>query len=189
MRAFFAVLPPPQVLADLEEFLESRREAGQHWRWSRTEQLHLTLAFLPDLADWREERLVEAARDWAVRRESVRMSLGGAGAFPDPGRARVLWVGVVEAEADWALRHWSRGLRDLANTVGAMVDGQRFTPHLTVARSGRPQAAGRWVQALDTYRSAPFEVTEIALVASYLGQGPGGRPRYEARATLALPAG
>ena len=36
------------------------------------------------------------------------------------------------------------------------VDGQRFTPHVTVARSTRRVSAGRWVQALDAYESAKF---------------------------------
>jgi hypothetical protein len=37
--------------------------------------------------------------------------------------------------------------------------------------------------------TASWDVTEIALVQSFLGQGPRGTPRYEARERLALRGG
>lgn len=188
MRAFLAVLPPDSVVADLDAFLQPRREADtEHlWRWSRPEQLHLTLAFLADLPDWQEEPLVEALTGWAARHPALRMSLGTGGAFPDPAQAKVLWVGVPEEQARQDLTAWAGQLRQLANRHGGDVDGMRFSPHVTVARSGRRRTAGRWVQALDSYRSASFDVTHVHLVQSHLGEGPGRRPRYEVRASAEL---
>ncbi|WP_256842617.1 RNA 2',3'-cyclic phosphodiesterase [Ornithinimicrobium cryptoxanthini] len=188
MRAFFAVLPPAEVLEDLAAYLEPRRDADTErvWRWTRTQHLHLTLAFLADLPDWREEELTASGDEWAARQQPVRMSWGGAGAFPDPGAAKVMWVGVTGEEARRELGAWSRALRDQANHAGAAVDGQRFTPHVTVARSARRVSAGRWVQALDAYESVEFVVDEVALVQSHLGEGPGRSPRYEVRHTFSL---
>ncbi|GAA1157691.1 RNA 2',3'-cyclic phosphodiesterase [Ornithinicoccus hortensis] len=182
MRAFFAVLPPSSAHEDLVAHLQPRRDAdtGRDWRWTREEHLHLTLAFLPDLPDRAEDPLVESVSAWAARQEPAPLSLGGAGAFPDPGGAKVIWIGVDEGGAG-SLRAWSRSLRDHANHAGAEVDGQRFTPHVTVARSSRRRPAGRWVQALDAYRGPRFVVEEIVLIASHLGQGAGGSPRYEVR--------
>jgi 2'-5' RNA ligase len=77
-------------------------------------------------------------------------------------------------------------LRDLASHAGADVDGQRFTPHITVARSPRRVKAGRWVQSLDAYESPEFLVEEVALIRSHLGEGPGRSPRYEVRESLRL---
>jgi 2'-5' RNA ligase len=37
----------------------------------------------------------------------------------------------------------------------------------------------RWVQLLDAYIGPDWVADRIELVASYLGQGPRGRPRYE----------
>jgi 2'-5' RNA ligase len=50
---------------------------------------------------------------------------------------------------------------------------------VTVARLGHPQEVTSWVRLLDSYRGPTWTVDRIALVASYLGQGPRGRPRYE----------
>lgn len=191
MRAFFAVLLPPEVHEDLLAYLQPRRDADTNgdWRWTREQHLHLTLAFLPDLPDQAEEALTESVAAWAERQHPLRMAFGGAGAFPDPGAAKVMWIGVSEEDAGAALGAWSRALRDHANHAGAEVDGQRFTPHVTVARSSRRRVAGRWVQALDAYRGPRFVVDEVVLIASYLGQGAGGSPRYEVRQRFSLGAG
>ena len=191
VRAFLAVLPPEQILEDLDAYLQPRRDADGPgaWRWTRVEQLHLTLAFMADLPDRCEDVLVEAAQAWAARQEPLPLHLSGAGAFPDPGRAKVLWVGVQPDAAAQELARWGRALRDLASHAGAQVDGMRFTPHVSVARSGRPQRAGRWVQALDAYRSAEFAVAEAALVVSHLGEGPRRTPRYEVRHRFPLGSG
>jgi 2'-5' RNA ligase len=50
---------------------------------------------------------------------------------------------------------------------------------VTVARIGRPLDATRWIRVLDAYRGPTWTATEVSLVASYLGEGPRKRPRYE----------
>ncbi|WP_151526350.1 RNA 2',3'-cyclic phosphodiesterase [Serinicoccus kebangsaanensis] len=186
MRAFIALLPPAEVGTELDHFLDPRQEAlapRGHWRWTRPEHRHLTLAFLPELEEWREESLVEAGEEWAARTRPVRLALRGAGAFPDPGAARVLWAGVEQSDPG-SLESWAQSLRALSSRAGARVDGTRFAPHLTLARAvGRPRAAGHLLQALDTVHTSPWVVDEICLVRSELGQGPGGTPRYAVRHT------
>lgn len=190
MRAFLAVVPPLEVVEDLVSFLEPRRDAlaaSRQWRWTRPEHLHLTLAFLPELQEDREERLIEEGEAWAQRHAPTTLRLRQAGAFPDPGRARVLWA-AVEEDHPGTLAAWARDLRALCSRAGARVDGTRFSPHVTLARAvGRPRAAGHLLQALDTLRTPAWTADEVALVASFLGQGPGGTPRYEVRHTLRLP--
>lgn len=190
MRAFFAVAPPQEVLDDLAAHLEPRRAADtEHtWRWTRVEHLHLTLAFLAGLPDHREDEVADAAAQWAARQQPLRMQWGRAGAFPDPGGAKVMWIGVTDDEVGRELSRWSRALRDLSSHAGADVDGQRFVPHVTVARSARRVRAGRWVQSLDAYESPAFDVSQVVLVQSHLGEGPGRSPRYEVRHTLTLGA-
>lgn len=186
MRAFIAVDLPEEVVAAVDDFLGPRRESVAHrreWRWTRAEHLHLTLAFVPDLEEWREEELVAQGQAYASRQRPADLRLAGAGAFPDPGSARVLWAGVQESE-DGTLAAWAKGLRAVANHTGVRVDGTRFTPHVTLARAaGRPHPAGHLLQSLDTLRTPVWRADRILLVASWLGQGPRGTPRYEVRHT------
>ncbi|OLT16676.1 2'-5' RNA ligase [Serinicoccus sp. CUA-874] len=189
MRAFIALLPSAPVARELDALLEPRQDAlapRGHWRWTRPEHRHLTLAFLPELEEWREEALVEAGEEWAARALPVRLTLRGAGAFPDPAQARVLWAAVEQADPG-SLQSWAQSLRALASRAGAAVEGTRFAPHVTLARSvGRPRAAGHLVQALDTLHTSSWVADEVCLVRSELGQGPGGTPRYAVRHTWSL---
>lgn len=192
MRAFIAVLPPPEVTDQLLSFLEPRQDAlapRGRWRWTRPEHLHLTLAFLPVLDEWREEELEQEGMRWAARIPPLTLRLAGAGAFPDPGQARVLWAAVQEENgpeegAGARLAAWASSLRAVASRVGARVDGTRFVPHVTLARPiGPPGPAGHLLQALDTLRTDAWLADEVSLVRSHLGQGPRGTPRYEVRHT------
>ncbi len=63
------------------------------------------------------------------------------------------------------------GARAAVAKSGAEVDGQRFKPHLTLARINRPVEASRFVRLLDAYAGPTWTVEELALVASYLGRG------------------
>ncbi|MFL6156214.1 MAG: 2'-5' RNA ligase family protein, partial [Marmoricola sp.] len=78
------------------------------------------------------------------------------------------------------------GCRAAASKAGVAVPGERFRPHLTLARSGRPISATRWLRVLDAYRGPSFQIEDVALVQSHLGEGPRKRPRYEVRETFAL---
>ena len=52
---------------------------------------------------------------------------------------------------------------------------------------GRESAeATRWVRILETYDGPSWPVFEVAVIASHLGEGPGGTPRYETLAELPI---
>jgi 2'-5' RNA ligase len=108
----------------------------------------------------------------------VTVRIAGGGAFPHPDAAKVLWAGLRTTDHAELVR-MSEGARRAASAAGVAPDGQRFRPHLTVARMGRPRQVTRWVQLLDAYEGPSWQAGEWSLVASHLGEGPGRRPRYE----------
>src|SRR5674476_816024 len=59
MRMFIALPLPVAVKEDLSTFLEPRQEAAPDLRWALPEQWHLTLAFLPEVADRHTDELLE----------------------------------------------------------------------------------------------------------------------------------
>jgi 2'-5' RNA ligase len=183
---FVAVVPPDDVLAELDVFCEPRREAAAEspWRWALAEQWHLTLAFLPGVPDADYEALCECLAAAALPRPQFELSLAGAGSFSNPSRAKVLWCGVTgDLER---LRALSDATRSAANQAGVVVDGQKHRPHLTLARAGRPVQATRWLRVFETFQSAKWVVGEIDLIESHLGQGPNRHPRYETRERFPL---
>jgi 2'-5' RNA ligase len=176
---FVAVVPPEGAIEHLDDFLSVRREAAP-FRWVTPDHLHLTVAFLADVPDRAVdplcERLVRAAR----KRVRVATRLAGGGAFPNAARARVLWARLdLDESGRTEVGRMAVGARAAAAKAGVVVDGQRFRPHVTLARLGRPEDVSRWVQLLDGYAGPPWTIDRLQLVASYLGEGPRGRPRYE----------
>lgn len=179
MRLFAAVVPPAAALEDLDEFLSVRREAGP-FRWTLADHLHLTLAFLAEVPDRSLDELVERLGRAAGRRTAFATAIAGGGAFPNVARARVLWAGLdLDDAGRTELDRLATGARAAASKSGIEVEGRRFTPHLTVARLGRPQEVTRWVRLLDGYRGPAWSVDTLTLVQSHLGEGPSKRPRYE----------
>lgn len=186
MRLFVAVVPPEDVVEDLEEFLEPRRHAAE-FRWTLPEHLHVTLAFLAEVADRHLDELVERLERAGRRRTAFPARIAGGGAFPNPGRARVLWAGLdLDDAGRTQLDRMAMGARAAASRTGIAVDGQRFRPHVTLARLGRPAEVSSWVRLLDGYAGPPWAVDRMTLVASYLGEGPQRRPRYETVAEVPL---
>ncbi len=179
-RMFVAVVPSEQVREDLADFLDAR----PGMRWTPPNLWHITLAFFAAVPEHRIDELVERLATKASKRHTFTTAVAGAGAFPHPAKASVLWLGLDGGTAD--VEHLAAAARAAGGRVGAPPDGARFRPHLTLARLRPPIEATRWLRVLDTYRSPTWEVADIELVASYLGEGPGGRPRYDTVARLPL---
>lgn len=175
---FVALVPPDDAVDHLDDFLEVRREAGE-FRWTAAEHLHVTLAFYAAVADRQLDALVEGLGRAAARRTPFSTRVAGGGAFPDVARARVLWAGLaLDEEAGTELDRLATGARAAANSAGVSVDGQRFRPHLTLPRLGRPAEVSRWVRLLDAYVGPSWTAERVVLVESHLGEGPRHRPRH-----------
>ncbi|MDP3894444.1 RNA 2',3'-cyclic phosphodiesterase [Nocardioides sp.] len=186
MRCFVAVTPSPEAVEDLDSFLEVRRDAGE-FRWSLPEHFHVTLAFLPEVADRHLDELEERLARAAARRTRCTTRIAGGGAFPNAARARVIWAGLdLDEHGRTELDRMASGARAAATRTGVTADGARFRPHVTVARLGRPQEVSSWVRLLDAYAGPPWPVDAVHLLQSHLGEGPRGRPRYEVLATFSL---
>jgi 2'-5' RNA ligase len=185
-RMFVAVVPPDEVLEHLDGFLEVRRHAAD-FRWTPVEQMHVTLAFLADVPERRVDDLVERLGRAATKRTAFGTRVTGGGAFPSAAGGRILWAGLeLDEHGATELDRLATGARAAAGRAGIAVDGSRFRPHVTVARLRAPRDVVSWVRLLDGYEGPEWRVDEIELVASYLGEGPRGRPRYETMDTFRL---
>ncbi|WP_298519453.1 RNA 2',3'-cyclic phosphodiesterase [uncultured Nocardioides sp.] len=186
MRLFAALTPPAEALEHLDEFLEPRRAAGE-LRWVQADQVHVTLAFYESVPERKLDDLVERLARAAARRTAFETALTGGGAFPDVARAKVLWAGLdLDEPARTELDRLATGCRAAASRAGVEVDGARFRPHLTLGRTKFPHDVSAWVRLLDAYTGPRWRADTLTLVASYLGQGPRGRPRHVPMDTFPL---
>lgn len=181
-RLFAAVLPPDDVVAELSRWVDPRRD--DEWRWVDEADFHVTLAFYEDVDVWRYESLTERLTDAAARTAGFLLSLQSVGCFSSVDKAHVLYAATDDPTG--SLSELASRCHTAATTSGVEVARRKFHPHLTLARRNRPVDASRYVRALAELRTATWTVSEVALVQSFLGAGPGGRPRYEVRERLPL---
>jgi 2'-5' RNA ligase len=181
---FVAIRPPEPVLAELERFVEPRREVASTLRWTRTESWHITLAFMAEVPQHDLAELTERLRDTAAAGAGLTLGLAGAGSFPSPDRAKLLWTAVT-GEVD-RLAHLAGNVRSACTRAGIEIAGGRYRPHLTLARINRRVDVSRWLRVFQEYRSVPWTTTELMLYRSELGDGPA---RYQAVETFPLGPG
>lgn len=162
-RLFVAVVPPDPVREALDHFLEPRREAGGGLRWVLPEGWHLSCAFMAKVPAVLVGNLEEALAGVAARTAPFQLTIAGAGAFPNPDRARVLWLGVSAGGEE--LGRLARRCRNAAATTGIEVEGGPFRAHLTLARAGGISATG-WLGVLDTVPAQTWLVDGCALIRS-----------------------
>ncbi len=170
-RLFVAVVPPPSVREAWEAFLDPRREAGTELRWVLPESWHVTCAFMGSVADGVVDDLGEALTAVAARTAPFTLTVSGGGAFPNPDAAKVLWLGVTDGALE--LGELAVRCRNAATGRGIEVDGGRFRPHVTVARTNGRRVL-RWLQVLDAIGPQTWPAVEFRLVRSQLLPGGAG---------------
>ncbi|HOQ52418.1 MAG TPA: RNA 2',3'-cyclic phosphodiesterase [Micropruina sp.] len=164
LRLFAAVFPPADVLDTLDLFVEPRRVADDNLRWVRRDNWHLTLAFFGDVHDDHLEPLQHALDE--VTGTPFTLTLDGAGTFPNPSQARVLYRATTTGSD--ALSALSRRVRTAAERVGVPSDNAKHQPHLTLARTRRPAPLTRWLGIVDSFPPQAFTVDSFALIRSDL---------------------
>jgi RNA 2',3'-cyclic 3'-phosphodiesterase len=176
MRLFVAIAPPPAVLDELDALAAPMRTARPDLRWTNREAWHLTLAFLGHVDASAGARLPLRLERAAQRHDIFRLAFSGAGAFPSPARANVLWGGLSGDRA--ALARLAQSVAAGASRAGAPPPDRRrrFEPHLTLARCRMPADVTELVAAMAGYRGQPWTADRIHLVRSRLGAA--GQPRY-----------
>jgi 2'-5' RNA ligase len=98
------------------------------------QNVHLTLKFLGDVSPANLERLAEALKVETAEYETFTISVSGLGAFPNPRRARVIWIGL---DAPAALLAILRGVEAVTSRLGYASEERPFSPHLTIGRVGQ----------------------------------------------------
>ena len=133
---------------------------------------HFTLRFLGPTAREAREAIV-ARLSASTLCPAFQVRFGELGAFPNPRRARILWLGVTlggERLSDLAAI-----AEDAARTAGFAAERKRFTPHLTLSRIDPPQSIAALLSQKHRY-GIDMSVTALILYRSQLGGSPA---RYE----------
>lgn len=165
-----AVKPPEDVLDAVAAAVAPARSVRVGLRWEQRERYHLTLQFLGPVR--KLAPVVDGLAAAVGECPAFAFQLGGTGAFPKPGRARVVWMGPTVGGPDLVglAAAVSAGLRP----HGYEPDRKGFHPHLTLARLKVPDNVAEVLAAIGPEPvGEPFTVGEVVLYQSRLSsQGP-----------------
>jgi 2'-5' RNA ligase len=165
-RLFAALFPPARVLASLQAAVAGLGQGlpARAIRWTRPEQIHLTLHFLGAIATARIPAIQSAlgAACRGHRRHAVRVA--GLGCFPNRSRPRILWAGLAGD---------LRPVENLQKAVdagflacGCVGEDRPFHAHLTIGRVAELNAAerGQVAEALAREQARDFGEWELGRV-------------------------
>ncbi|MGQ9833313.1 MAG: RNA 2',3'-cyclic phosphodiesterase [Candidatus Villigracilaceae bacterium] len=133
LRSFIAIeLPATLQEAIYQACLPLRQALGSSLvRWVPPQNLHLTLKFLGDVSSANLDLLKQMLRAETERQPPFELEVGTLGSFPNPKRARVIWVGI---QAPATLTTLQRNIETAAARLGYLSEERHFSPHLTVGR-------------------------------------------------------
>ncbi len=140
-RLFIGIELDPAARAGCAAAAEQLQRTGFAARYEQADKLHVTLAFLGNVADTEHDRISSALASAAARCAGFGVTLDKLGAFPHERSPRVVYVGA---------REQGRAFRSLAQEVRAAYVALGFTfnddavAHVTIARvkeSRRPLPA------------------------------------------------
>ena len=134
MRLFVSV-DLPDRLADDVESLQAEFADADGLDFVDPGQAHVTIKFLGEVADDREDELIDAF-ETAVADSGVQpfdAELGGLGVFPSLDYISVVWLGVGDGSAELARLHEAIEA-EFVEEHGFEPEDHDFTPHVTLAR-------------------------------------------------------
>jgi 2'-5' RNA ligase len=169
-RVFFALWPDAAV-RDAMVALARDVVGRAGGRMPSEGNLHLTLAFVGDVAKDRLSALDHMGGTAAQRAAPFTLVLDRIGGFDDAG---IAWLGADTLPAD--LTHLVQRLNEGLAAQRFRVDRRPFAAHVTLARRCRAPPVGE-------IEPIPWTVRRLSLVASELGAG---GSRYRSLASWAL---
>jgi len=156
VRLFFALWPPGEVVAALAAWAK-QTQVLTGGRVARPESIHLTLAFLGEVAEGRVGDAIRAAR--SVRGSGHTLPIEQAKRW---SHNDVLWVGPTEIPR--SLDALAQSLRTELQKEGFAIEARPFAAHVTLIRKARRAVA------LPPLPHAAWRVTEFTLVQSMLSR-------------------
>ncbi len=141
------------------------------------ENWHLTLRFLGTIEQVTLERFLSGLGE-VCSESAFTVALGNFGAFPNPKRATVVWLGVRTGGR--SMERLNRITEEAAVGAGMAPEERPFHPHVTLARV-RPPADVRPLVGEEIRLG--WVCDRVVVFRSHLGGGPA---RYEPLETFAL---
>ena len=131
-RIFLAIDLPQKVINIIQDVQNSfAQQAPSIIRWTKTDQLHITLKFVGELQDSHLNRLCATLDLTLSAFQIFPLEYSGLGIFPSMRNPRILWLGIKPNEPLFIL---VRNVESIFQDLGYEPEKRPFQPHLTIGR-------------------------------------------------------
>ncbi len=168
IRAFIAIPVPEGIIGEVVRFRNALANELPNAKWAKPEGFHITLKFLGEITIPVIEKVKQVMDESAGGWRDFEMSLGGTGVFPEPARARVLWVGATAGNV--GCNRIFRSLEAPLGTIGFKMEKRPFKVHITLARFRKPGSVPEKVLK-SQFSSTSFFAKKVVLYQSTLHTG------------------
>ncbi len=174
LRLFVALLLPESIVGQLATTQQTVAEMARlndiRIRLTRSDQFHVTLAFLGEVPPPRVQSIIDATRDIAIRHSNCQLVPGGLVAFPSRRKARVIAVSFEDLSGNLATL--VPLLRNQLRECGCTLESRAFRAHVTLARLPSVQRVGLDILGTDLPKE-PALCRQICVFQSILSpKGP-----------------
>ena len=172
-RLFVAIWPPADIVAGLRAAAAVLGHGlpARAIRWTRPEQIHLTLSFLGAVESGRIPGIESALRAACAGHGRHKVRVAGLGCFPDRRRPRIIWGGFAGDLRP--VENLEKAIAAGFLACGCVGEDRPFQAHLTIGRvsqlngEGRKQMAEALARAQD-HDFGEWEVERVDLMQSVL---------------------
>jgi 2'-5' RNA ligase len=131
MRSFIALDIDDAIRERLQVFMDGVHGFAPDAHWVRPESMHVTLKFVGEKSAEAVQTIKQALA--RLQAGTIEISFRGYGFFPTTKTPRVLWAGI---EAGPQLAALAKSVDETTAALGVPKE-KSFSPHITLARSGR----------------------------------------------------
>ena len=169
MRAFVAI-EVPEVVGSLVGFQQEISATGADVKLVERENLHFTIKFLGEIGDAQVAEVL--SKLGSIDLSGGAVEVRGAGAFPSPGRPKVVWAGVA-SEHESLVAAIAGGVEGALAGIGER-DERPFRAHITLGRVRSFRNARQLGEFLRANVNKPFgtaRLSSLKLKSSLLTSG------------------
>lgn len=154
IRCFLAIKYPCEVCKKIEAYQQFVRSffPDRSVGWTPGNNLHLTLKFYGEITNNQVNNLKSVLQKIAYEFTPFSFIATGSGVFPNPDRARILWIGATPGEH---IIHLARRVESISKSINVEQEKRPFSPHLTIGRIRDGFSRTAIESAIQAYLSQP----------------------------------
>ncbi|MEN6356528.1 MAG: RNA 2',3'-cyclic phosphodiesterase [Armatimonadota bacterium] len=174
IRTFVAVLMDDAIRRRVAEVQSQLKKLAPDVKWVAPENFHITMKFLGNVDEAVLPDVISAVEEGAQGFSPFDLAISSVGAFPNPARARVVWVG--SADGREKLAELARSIDKKLVEMGFEKEDKPFKAHITIGRvktSRFLRALAEGIGKVDANNLGTQRVSGVAVMRSNLGrEGP-----------------